>query len=95
MPVQYQRLFEVLEEIIQRYPDLKLQELDEDGDPVGYWSINDLLAAVERDFRNMTEAERKEFEKHRYFWGFTQDGRISVAVIQAGNGGAYTQFVQP
>ena len=94
MAVEYRRLFEVLDELIERYPSIQVAELDEEGDPVGVFQIEDLLVTAERDFRNMTEAERKEFEKHRYFWGFTQDGRVSIGVVRAGNGGAYAQFVQ-
>jgi hypothetical protein len=102
MAVEFKRLFEVLEEVRGRHPGILLWEVEPmarfvvDDAPrhIGIWNIDTLLATVERDFRNMTRAEREEFERHLYFWGYLPDRRVSIAVRPPGDSTVFTQFVQ-
>lgn len=85
-------LFDVMGEIRDRHPGVRLREYDARG-PRALWRIDDLVETVRRDMAAMTSAERGRYDVHRYSWGYDADGRVQV-VHWPVRGGSATQFLQ-
>lgn len=98
-------LREVLREVRQWRPGIKLWELEPEGvvfssfgeiweaDVVAHWAIDSLTETVEEDYTKMSQEERKEFDRLDYMWGYTKEGLVSITVVRPGEG-MLVQFVE-
>ena len=90
--VEVRNLLDVLLEIQDRRPDLKLREHGVRG-PRGLWGIGELAETVRADFQAMSPAERAGSDFSRYSWGYDGEGRVQV-VHWPVRGGASTRFLE-
>lgn len=89
--VEVRNLLDVLGELLQISPGMRLRELDPEGFGEQVWDLEDLYEVVRADLTQMTPAERAQADVNRYFWGFDREGLVEVvhAPIHAP---PYTQF---
>ena len=91
--VQAKSLVDVLEEVQERHPEAQLKEFESAGLSRGTWNVQELLAVVRRDLQAMTPQQRADFDRYRYFWGYSPSGQVEVVHAPV-RGIPFAQFIQ-